>query len=308
MIGGANMDIVAASRAALLAQDSNPGTVRYSPGGVGRNVAENLARLGQTVHLVSAVGTDMFGQTVREQTTAAGVDMAATLGMAAGRTATYVSVQGPDGDMAVAVNAMDIMDALTPECLGPHAELLVHASSWVVDCNVAPTTLDWLFQQAGPMPVRVDGVSVSKCLRILPYLAQIDTLKVNRQEAQALTCRPVRSPHDALGAAQALCDRGVRLAVISLGARGVVWCERGTAARLAPGATVPVQSTTGAGDALLAGIVDALSRAVPSADAVLWGMACAEMTLQSPLANAHQLRRAQVAEHLARRVVKAPDS
>ena len=46
VVGGANVDVKARSTAALVARTSNPGTVVRTPGGVGRNVAENLARLG----------------------------------------------------------------------------------------------------------------------------------------------------------------------------------------------------------------------------------------------------------------------
>ena len=45
VIGGANVDIMGIADQALRPQDSNPGTIRTTLGGVGRNIAENLARL-----------------------------------------------------------------------------------------------------------------------------------------------------------------------------------------------------------------------------------------------------------------------
>ena len=56
VIGGANMDICGTSHDNLLLGDSNPGKVRTSAGGVGRNIAENLARLGSDTRLMTAVG------------------------------------------------------------------------------------------------------------------------------------------------------------------------------------------------------------------------------------------------------------
>ena len=47
VVGGANMDISGRPDAPLVAQDSNPGKVRLSPGGVARNIAHNLALLGE---------------------------------------------------------------------------------------------------------------------------------------------------------------------------------------------------------------------------------------------------------------------
>ena len=55
VVGGANMDLKARSAATLVTGTSNPGSTRMSPGGVGRNVAENLARLGTAVHLEQEV-------------------------------------------------------------------------------------------------------------------------------------------------------------------------------------------------------------------------------------------------------------
>ena len=53
VIGGANVDITATSGRAFQFGDSNPGTVQVSWGGVGRNIAHNLALLGDEVELVT---------------------------------------------------------------------------------------------------------------------------------------------------------------------------------------------------------------------------------------------------------------
>ncbi|MGQ7169018.1 PfkB family carbohydrate kinase, partial [Escherichia sp. R-CC3] len=43
-------------------------------GGVGRNIAHNLALLGRDVHLISAIGNDFYGETLLEETRRAGVN------------------------------------------------------------------------------------------------------------------------------------------------------------------------------------------------------------------------------------------
>lgn len=63
MIGGANMDLKARSHARATSRTSNPGHGSMAPGGVARNIAENLGRLGNRVHLVSVVGRDPLGRT-----------------------------------------------------------------------------------------------------------------------------------------------------------------------------------------------------------------------------------------------------
>ena len=65
VIGGVNVDIVGFPNSPLVAQDSNPGTIRVSFGGVGRNIAENIVKLGVPTKLLSAIGDDVFGQQVQ---------------------------------------------------------------------------------------------------------------------------------------------------------------------------------------------------------------------------------------------------
>ena len=61
-IGAANMDLHGRSRAALILHDSNPGFLHTSPGGVTRNILENLSRMGEKTALFSAIGNDLYGR------------------------------------------------------------------------------------------------------------------------------------------------------------------------------------------------------------------------------------------------------
>ena len=66
VIGGANFDISAKySNAVTTAEDSNHGQIFTSPGGVARNIAENLARLGSAVRLITGLGDDGFSVPIR---------------------------------------------------------------------------------------------------------------------------------------------------------------------------------------------------------------------------------------------------
>ena len=75
VIGAASVDVKGRAQKALQSGTSVPGEVTVSFGGVGRNVAENLARLGQPTILLSAVGRDPFGAQILERTATAGVDV-----------------------------------------------------------------------------------------------------------------------------------------------------------------------------------------------------------------------------------------
>ena len=60
VVGGMNMGIGGRPHQKLVAQDSNPGQVRMSLGGVGRNIAHNMALLGVDVRMLTAFGDDLY--------------------------------------------------------------------------------------------------------------------------------------------------------------------------------------------------------------------------------------------------------
>ena len=216
---------------------------------------------------------------------AAGVDVSAFQVLPSQRTATYLSVHGPDGDMSLAVNDMAIVDGLTPEFLQLQCASIDAASMLVLDCNLPAPTLAWLVGRAGNVPVFVDGVSVQKCQRLRGLLAGVHTLKVNQLEAQALSGLQAQSLEGAQAAALALHRLGVRRVVVSMGKYGVCWCDEAGVLGAREAAPVTVVNSSGAGDALLAGLVHAHLASQSLADAVTFAMACAELTLGTTFAN-----------------------
>jgi pseudouridine kinase len=289
LIGGANLDISAQSHAKALMGDSNPGRIACSPGGVARNVAENLLRLGVDARLVSVLGDDAFAAVLRQAAEAIGLNLSACTTLAGQRTATYLSMHGVDGDMGVAVNDMGILEQMTPTLLQPHTALLQAAAAVVVDCNVRQDVLDWLGHQVQPLVLIAEAVSVAKCHKLLPVLDKLHTLKANRMEAQALSGLPTNTVAEVKAAALQLHQRGVRQVVISLGTEGVVWCDAAGSTGHRSAKPITMVSATGAGDALLSGLVYGHLQSLQMDQAVRFAMACAELTLSSTFANSPDL-------------------
>ena len=88
VVGGVNMDIGGRSSGPLVPRDSNPGRVRMSLGGVGRNIAHNLALLGAEVHLLTAFGDDVQAQRVAASCGELGIDISHALQVRGGATGT----------------------------------------------------------------------------------------------------------------------------------------------------------------------------------------------------------------------------
>lgn len=296
--GGANLDILGRSAGPLSRGDSTPGGVLLAPGGVARNVAENLARLGHKVHLISAVGDDETGRRLLQDTAAAGVNVEAVFCFPGLGTARYVALCGPDGALAMAVNDMRVLDSLSPNRLAAHESLLKSASVLVLDCNLPEAALEWFFESAHQAKAFVDGVSAAKCTRLRPWLGNIHTLKLNRLEAGALTGQAVTTLAEAAAATAFLQGAGVQNVVISLGEAGVCWRGEDAVFGHRVARAVVVRNSNGAGDALLAGLVHGHTLATNLADAVAWGAACAQMTLTSESANASGLTGLALTEHL----------
>lgn len=307
-IGAANMDIAGTTPHALAAQDSTPGRIRCAPGGVARNVAENLARLGRDVRLVSVVGDDLYGTSLLESTRRAGVDVQACQVLAGQASATYLSLHGADGDMALALNDMAILEQLTPERLAASAGLLLrHAGAALVDCNLPEDSLAWVVAQAGATPLFAEPVSAFKCRRLLPWLAHVHTLKANRLEAQALTGQAVDNDAAVVAAAGWLHRRGVRRVVLSLGARGLYWSDHDAGVDgWQPALPVTVVNATGAGDAVMAALVHGFLDGLALRDAAAWAAACAALTLAAPQANHPNLSLAAVQQLLPPHAAAGP--
>ena len=115
IIGSANIDVAGYSHHPLNYADSNPGKIKFTPGGVGRNIAHNLALLGKNAWLLSAVGGDFYGQSLLAQTNQSGVYVDKCLIVPGENTSSYLSLLDNTGEMLVAINDMSISDCISAD-------------------------------------------------------------------------------------------------------------------------------------------------------------------------------------------------
>ncbi|MGB5108249.1 MAG: PfkB family carbohydrate kinase [Formosimonas sp.] len=278
VIGGSNMDIVGVTNATLVHADSQTGKVTMSAGGVARNIAENLVRLGMKPTLCSVMGQDDHGRALWQHNESIGIDMSASAILPMARSSVYMTVHDVNGELAVAVNDMAIMDLLTPEFIVRQQHRLNQSSIWVLDTNLTPSSLSQIFNNHQTQRIFVDTVSATKALRVKAHLPHIHTIKPNRIEAAALTGLTCSSTHDIQLAAQTLLAQGVQQVVITLGDAGLYYASADEQGSL-PAPTCPVVNTSGAGDALTAGLVYAHAHGGSLKDACQFAIGCATMTL-----------------------------
>lgn len=261
VIGSANMDIHGSPDNVLKHHDSNPGKVENSPGGVARNIAENLALLGNDCRLIAPLGDDHSGRMLFERGLASGIDMQGILKVDRVPTSAYLSILDENGDLVAAINDMAIMEHIGPGHLQVHRDMLRHAALVIIDTNLKEEALAFITEQLGDRPIFADTVSCAKAGKIKPHLHAIHTLKPSLAEAEEIAGIKVNSPRGLSELADWFHEQGVRRLFVSLGSDGVFYSdgeEQGLEKALK-------QSTTdiyanGAGDALFAGLAHAWVR------------------------------------------------
>lgn len=282
VIGAASIDTKGRPERPLQPGTSTPGAVRISVGGVGRNIAENLARLGEPVVLLSAVGDDESGRLIIEQAQTHGIDVSQILVTSRYRTASYLALLDETGDLVMSIDDMKINRVLiTPQYLYRRRRFFRAAQLVVLDANLSPGALRTLFRMTTHYgkPVCADPTTAVLAPRLCPHLSEITLITPNAREAEALCGIQVHDRDTALGAARKLCEMGVRIAIVTLGASGVVYATPEESGHL-PAVETDIVDLTGAGDALTAAVVFGLLNDVPVAEAVRLGVSAAALTLQ----------------------------
>lgn len=267
VIGGANADIIATSFKAFVPGDSNPGTVRLTAGGVGRNIAHNLALLGNEVVFLTVFGGDDFGRFTAESCRKANIDISLCDYASNGALSCFLSINDCDGEMVGGVADMVAPEGITPKWLASKMGKLGEVDVYVADANIPVETLAYLIDHADK-PLYIDAVSGAKAAKIKTAMAMSEkkhffTLKCNRIESAVLSDL-----------------QGIDRRFVSLGADGLEVVEA-DAKRHYPALPCRLVNTTGAGDALMAGIIHAGPQASIDEAAHL-GLLCAKNNIDSP--------------------------
>lgn len=296
VVGGVNMDIGGVSAAPLVRADSNPGVVRMSLGGVGRNIAHNMALLGMDVRLLTAFGDDLYAQRIAASCGELGIDISRSLQLPGERTSTYLFIADQRGEMDLALSDMDIYRHITPAFLASRAQLLQNAQLVVVDANIPGESIRWLAEHVNP-PIFADPVSTAKADKLRPVLGRLHTLKPNRMEAELLSGVAITDEGSLNRAADVLLETGLRRVFLSLGGEGVLAADHSGRVRLPcwPGRRV---STTGCGDAFMAALAWAYLEGTALEETARAGLAAASIAMES----GETINGAMSAQALVRRI------
>ncbi|MDB5934408.1 MAG: pseudouridine-5-phosphate glycosidase [Massilia sp.] len=251
-IGAANIDRKLRPLGPLAMGSSNPAQQHESFGGVARNIAENLARLGAPVTLTTAIGGDASGRAMLAHAETAGIDTGGTLKVDDACSGTYTAVLDERGEMVVAMADMALIDALTPQFLASRRR--APSALTVADLNLPADTVAALLAEARDgAPLVVVAVSEPKMARLPQDLRGLRLLILNQGELAARTGAPASTDLEIAAACATLQAQGAQDLIVTRGAAGVCYTSAGTVKHLAAPRT-HIVDVTGAGDAFAAAV------------------------------------------------------
>ena len=285
VFGAVNMDIGGTPDKSLVKEDSNPGRVRTSLGGVGRNIAHNLSLLSNSVKLVTAFGDDDYAKQIIASCNNLKIDIHDSLISRDDVTSTYLYITREDGDMELAINDMSIYRKMTPDFIMSKANLMENGTLVAVDANLPEETITAIAKNT-KAPIFAEPVSAAKAYKFKKVLKYIHTITPNILEAEILSDMKIDPDNKASisAAADKLLSEGVKQVIITMGSNGVYYKNAESEEFLSP-VKAKLVNTTGAGDALFAGVATGFCKGLTLGESVRLGMAAAAITMETTETN-----------------------
>lgn len=281
VIGGSNIDITGYPEGNFNQKDSNPGKIKTSLGGVARNIAENLSRLGINVELITVLGTDGYARDIRSNCIENSMNIMHSQIIPGFNTSVYICINDKYGEMQCAISDMEIYKYMTPKFIMSKLEIINNAIALVVDTNVPTDALEFIINNV-TVPIFMDTVSVKKAEKVKYIIKNIHTIKPNILEAEVLSGIQINNSQDLETAAKIIISKGVKNLYISMGQNGAYYADEFISG-IVPCLPVNVVNTSGAGDAFLASTVWAYINNMDIVQSARAGTAAASVCASSNL-------------------------
>jgi pseudouridine kinase len=186
------MDVQGFPNSQLILKDSNPGKVKLSLGGVGRNIGENLVKLGIDTKLISIVGDDSYGIKILDEARLIGLNMQDSLVLKGQSTATYLSILYKEGDMAAAISHMELYDNMSVDFIKQKQHVIDNSRLCIIDTNIPEKVIEYIVTQSRNTDFFLDTVSTAKAKRVKDIIGYFHTIKPNKIEAEILSGIEIR--------------------------------------------------------------------------------------------------------------------
>ncbi len=278
VIGASIIDITGFSAVKYRSHNSNPGCIKVSMGGVCRNIAETIARLGVPTKFISALGDDDHGRSIHEHSKFIGYDMSDSLFLSQASTPTYLAILNEKGEMVSAIVDMWSLNQMDAGFIDTKADIIKNASYTFVDAN-NPKLLEHILKTYyGQTKFVLDPISAVKAESIKHLMHYFHTVKPNRFEAEAILGYPLDNDVALHRAADDFLAKGIVNVFISLDENGIFYANKNSRGILTAKGS-KVVNVTGAGDSFVAALGYCYINAFSLLDTVKFAMAASLLTI-----------------------------
>nr|MBN1228654.1 carbohydrate kinase family protein [Anaerolineae bacterium] len=246
-----------------------------SAGGCATNVACLAARFTASTRMIARMGSGQYSQPVQAELERSGVDPEWLIPMEGSEGNLLIIATDPAGDWMV-LSYMDPDLELRPEDIPPESAFqdvrFLHIDGFSLETPHQKKAVELAIERAHASGCLVSIDAAVPVAKAQPeYLAKLfrscDFVFANQAEALAVTGHP--TVPDALDTLQHM---GARVTCVKMGPEGS-WILTPTLRAPVPAFKVQVVDTLAAGDALIAGLLTALSQGRPLMEAARWGSA-----------------------------------
>lgn len=278
VLGASIVDILGFSKSTYTERDSIPGKIKISLGGVCRNIAENMCRVGVNTKFISIVGDDEQGRNILEHSKMIGYDMEHSLILENKQTPTYMAILDENGEMVSAIVDMDSLDEIDRDFIDSKREVICKSEYTFLDSD-NPEILEYILTTyIGKTNFVLDPVSASKAENIKHLIKYFHTIKPNRIEAEILCGFKIENEDDLRRAGEYFLSLGIKNIFISLDEEGIYYTN-GTEIGKLRTKNVSVKNTTGAGDSFVAGVGYGYMNGLSLKDTVKYAIAMSVITI-----------------------------
>lgn len=292
VIGGANIDIVGSSIDPLQNFDSNPGEISIAYGGVGRNIAQICALLGENIKFVTCFSGDSYGQSMKEDCKRLGMDVSMSSTVEDLSSSMYIALLDNNRDMKLGMSDMRILRRMDAKMLQPILETLHEDDIIIIDSNLDMESIEYIAIHAKAR-IAADPVSAHKATRLKSVLNHLDIFKPNQFEASELTGIWIKDEETARQNLDWFIEHGVKEVIISMADRGILL---GTAEHKTWFTHRPInmENATGGGDSLLGAYVASRLAGKCPLESMRFGISAAVISIEQDAVRRRNLNTEEV--------------
>lgn len=298
VVGSSNMDmVVKTDHIPEPGETVLSGSFFMNAGGKGANQAVAVARLGGEVVFISKLGNDLFGKQFSHLFSNEGIDTTHLQyddDLPSGVALITVDKSGENSIVVASGANANLHDA---DITGARGEIEA-AGIVLLQLEIPLATVDYVINYASTRNVMVILNPAPANTLSAELLSRVDILTPNKTEAAMISGINVTDIDSAIAAAKAICDKGVKNVVVTMGSLGAIICEQGKISKV-DARKVETVDTTAAGDVFNGALAVALSEGRQLGEAVEFACEAAAISVtrlgaQSSIPHRNELLAAQL--------------